>query len=107
MKIVVSTLALLILSGCCSLVFAADSFGPRFGSTAPYALQNDLERAQGDVRGFGLDDLNDIAPAAGEESPASPETQPDAVFDEESEDELYYTDEPQQDAANPAEDSVQ
>lgn len=67
MKIVLSTLALLILSGCCSWVFAADDFGPRFGASAPYALQNNMQRAQNDVKDFDPADLNDIMPAAGGE----------------------------------------
>lgn len=47
----------------------ADSFGPRFGQSSPYALQNTFDRAQRDSMGFGADDLNDLAPAAGRPMP--------------------------------------
>lgn len=107
MKIALMTLSFILLSGCCSLVWAADEFGPRFGSTAPYALQNNFDRAQKDVEGIGLEDLaegsnknvEEIEPAAGEEETTIKKdkhpdpSHPSNVFDEGSEDALYYSEE--------------
>ncbi len=54
---------------------SADEFGPRFGSTAPYALGNDINRAIADTQGMGAEDLNDIMPASGTETPAAETTE--------------------------------
>lgn len=67
MKKVFALLSLLLVSACCTDAFAADEFGSRFGNSSPYALGNTMGKASDNVNGMGLDDLNTIAPAAGDE----------------------------------------
>jgi len=70
--------------------FAADGFGDRFGSSAPYALSDGMDSAIADTQGFGMDDLNDpaalnqIDPAAGEEDAQAQEVELESDIDVEA-----------------------
>ena len=66
-KILTLALATTILS---ASAMAADEFGSRFGESSPYALDNTVDDAIADTNGFDMNDINDlnaIAPAAGDE----------------------------------------
>ncbi|MCD8497566.1 MAG: hypothetical protein LRZ85_05470 [Alphaproteobacteria bacterium] len=67
MKKSFAILSFLVLAGCCSDALAADEFGSRFGNASPYALGNTMGKASDSASGMGMDDLNTITPAAGDE----------------------------------------
>lgn len=67
-KILTLALATTILS---VPALAADEFGSRFGENSPYALDNTVGDAVADTDGIDMNDINDlnaIAPAAGDET---------------------------------------
>jgi hypothetical protein len=87
-KLLFITTALMIAS---PVVYAEDGFGKRFGNSTPYALDNNVNNALDDTQDIGIEDINDlvnIAPAAGEETNASVTIDAEAGSEDAKEDDV-------------------
>ena len=72
MHLFITLLALTVITGFAASASAMDEFGARFGSDAPTALTDNVE--DGIETKSPEEALSEIAPAAGDEEPATPST---------------------------------